>query len=89
MTTDEIVNILASQNGISPSRIEMIISIVFEKIIENLKEDGKVVISDFGSFEVSNRYINARLDEPYEAKLHSERFIIFRPDEYFLKYINT
>ena len=50
LTKKEIINSIYMQLGYSKKLIENILEDIFDLLLENLKNDGKVKISNFGTF---------------------------------------
>ncbi len=90
MTTIDLINKLAVEHNITTGRAEMIISILVERMIEKLKKDGELVISNFGRFSIKRKDPESssfmKLNEPIPmAKNH----VTFFPDRVFLDSINS
>ncbi len=90
MTTIDLINKLAVEHNITTGRAEMIVSILVERLVEKLKKDGEVKITNFGTFSirrkepVSSSYM--KLNEPIPmVKNH----VTFFPDRIFLDHINS
>jgi len=90
MTTIDLINKLAVEHNITTGRAEMIVSILVERLVEKLKKDGEVKITNFGTFSirrkepVSSSYM--KLNEPIPmVKNH----VTFFPDKIFLDHINS
>ena len=90
MTTIDLINKLAVEHDITTGRAEMIVSILVERLVEKLKKDGEVKITNFGTFSirrkepVSSSYM--KLNEPIPmVKNH----VTFFPDKIFLDHINS
>lgn len=90
MTTIDLINKLAVEHNITTGRAEMIVSILVERLVEKLKKDGEVKITNFGTFSirrkepVSSSYV--KLNEPIPmVKNH----VTFFPDRIFLDHINS
>ncbi len=90
MTTIDLINKLAVEHNITTGRAEMIISILVERLLEKLKKDGEVVITNFGTFSIRRKEADSssfmKLNEPIPmAKNH----VTFYPDRVFLNKINS
>jgi len=85
MNTIDLINKIAVENNITGGRAEMIISIVFERISEKLKRDGRVEIDSFGIFSITSRKPFKVGDNPQLYRNH----IVFEPDRMFLETLNT
>lgn len=90
MTTIDLINKLAVEHNITTGRAEMIVSILVERLVEKLKKDGEVQITNFGTFSIrkkepeSSSYL--KLNEPIPmVKNH----VTFFPDRIFLDNINS
>jgi nucleoid DNA-binding protein len=89
MTTIDLINKIAINHNITSGRAEMILSIIVEKIIENLKKDGEIAVTDFGTFKIQQKnpeqgsYL--KLSEPVRL---AKNVVTFEPDTVFLKKIN-
>lgn len=90
MTTIDLINKLAVEHNITTGRAEMIVSILVERMIEKLKKDGELVITNFGKFSIKRKEPVSssfmKLNEPIPmAKNH----VTFFPDRVFLDSINS
>lgn len=86
MNTLDIINKIATSNGLTTGRAEMIVSIVFEKISERLKKDGDVTINDFGRFSVEEKKNTTQFNDSSRI---SKKYIVFTPESNFLTGINS
>ncbi len=90
MNTIDLINKLAVNHNITTGRAEMIVSILVERMVENLKKDGEIMITNFGTFSIrrkqpsSNSYM--KLNEPIPMVKNHVTFI---PDKVFLENINS
>ena len=90
MTTIDLINKLAVEHNITTGRAEMIVSILVERLVEKLKKDGEVKITNFGTFSirrkepVSSSYMKLNEQIPM-VKNH----VTFFPDKIFLDHINS
>lgn len=85
MNTVDLINKISVENNITSGRAEMIISIVFERISERLKKDGKVEIEDFGVFTIASKKPFKVGDSPQLNRNH----VVFDPSKEFLETLNT
>ncbi len=90
LTKKEIVNSIYMQIGYSKKVSEELLEDFFEIIFNSLKNNNKVKIAKFGTFEV--RFKNSRIGrnpKTKEEKIISERkVILFKPSKEFKKKIN-
>jgi len=90
LTKQEIVNSIYMQIGYSKSIAENLLEDFFEIILNSLKNNNKVKIAKFGTFEV--RFKKSRIGrnpKTKEEKIISERkVILFRPSKELKKKIN-
>ena len=57
MTKSELVEQLSLKiRGLSKTEIEIIVDTLFNKMVDTLKQDGRVEIRGFGTFEVRHRH---------------------------------
>ena len=90
MNTIDLINKLAVDHNITTGRAEMIISILVERIVEKLKKEGALNITNFGSFSItkkeneSSSYIKLN-----ESVQRVNNYITFTPDRVFLENINS
>ena len=91
LTKKEIINSIYMQLGYSKKLIENILEDIFEILLENLKKNGKVKISNFGTFIL--RYKKSRIGrnpKTKELKQISERnVVLFKPSKEFKEFINN
>tara|TARA_B100001029_G_C14716919_1_gene263016 strand:+ start:197 stop:496 length:300 start_codon:yes stop_codon:yes gene_type:complete len=91
LTKQEIVNSIYMQIGYSKKIAENLLEDFFEIIFQNLKENKKVKIAKFGTFEV--RFKKKRIGrnpKTRENKVISERqVILFKPSKELKKKINN
>ena len=90
LTKKEIINSIYMQLGYSKKLIENIIEDIFEIILQSLQENGKVKISNFGTFIL--RHKKSRIGRNPKTKketLISERnVVLFKPSKEFRDFIN-
>ncbi len=87
----EIINSIYMQLGYSKKLIENILEDIFEILLISLKENGKVKISNFGTFTL--RYKKSRIGRNPKTKketIISERnVILFKPSKFLKNKINN
>ncbi len=90
MNSLDLINKIAAKHAITTGRAEMILSIIVERLIEKLKEDGEVSMTNFGSFKIQRKKPESssymKLNEP--IPLEKNR-VTFEPDRVFLETINS
>ena len=91
LTKKEIVKSIYMQLGFSKKLIENIIEDIFEILLEKLKTEGKVKISNFGTFIL--RYKKSRVGRNPKTKKESviseRNVILFKPSKYLKNKINN
>ncbi len=91
LTKEEIVNSIYMQIGYSKKISENLLEDFFEIIFNNLKNNNKVKIAKFGTFQV--RFKKSRIGrnpKTKEKKIISERkVILFKPSKELKKIINN
>ena len=90
LTKKDIINSLYLQIGYPKNVTENILEDLFNIIFDELKKNGKVKITNFGTFTVrkKNRRIG-RNPKTKEIKTISERnVILFKPSKEFKEFIN-
>ena len=91
LTKKEIINSIYMQLGFSKKLIENLIDDIFEILLKNLKETGKVKISNFGTFIL--RYKKSRIGRnpktKKEAIITERNVILFKPSKYLKNKINN
>tara|TARA_B000000441_G_C21364892_1_gene135357 strand:- start:132 stop:425 length:294 start_codon:yes stop_codon:yes gene_type:complete len=91
LTKKEIVNSIYMQLGYSKKLIENLLEDIFEVLLESLKNDGKVKISNFGTFILRHKKsrIGRNPKTKKEAIISERNVILFKPSKYFKKKINN
>ena len=91
LTKKDIINSLYLQIGYSKNVTENILEDLFNIIFDELKKNGKVKISNFGTFTVRKKKSRiGRNPKTKEIKTISERnVILFKPSKEFKKKINS
>ncbi len=91
LTKKEIINLIYMQLGFSKKLIENILEDIFEVLLKSLKTDGKVKISNFGTFIL--RHKKSRIGRNPKTKkevIISERnVILFKPSKFLKNKINN
>ena len=91
LTKKDLVNLVYMQVGYSKQIAENLIEEFFALIIQNLKKEGKIKISKFGTFTVRIKKSRiGRNPKTKEIKEISERnVVLFKPSKEFKKLINS
>tara|TARA_B100000427_G_scaffold313791_1_gene306432 strand:+ start:268 stop:561 length:294 start_codon:yes stop_codon:yes gene_type:complete len=90
LTKKEIINSLYMQVGFSKKISEEMLEGILSIIIENLKKNKKIKISNFGTFLIRSKKSRVgRNPKTKEKKIISERnVVLFKPSKDFKNYIN-
>jgi len=90
LTKKDLINQVYMQIGFSKQTSEYLIEEFFSLITSNLKKDGKIKFSKFGTFLVREKKSRiGRNPKTKVEKLISERkVILFRPSKEFRNYVN-
>ena len=90
LTKKDIVNSLYMQIGFSKKTSENLLEDVLSNIIDNLKANKKVKISNFGTFSIRKKKSRlGRNPKTKEKKIISERnVVLFKASKDFKEYIN-
>ena len=90
LTKKDIVNSLYMQIGFSKKISEILLEDVLSNIIDNLKANKKVKISNFGTFSIRKKKSRlGRNPKTKEKKIISERnVVLFKASKDFKEYIN-
>ena len=91
LTKKDLVNIVYMQIGFSKSISENLINEFFSLIIENLIEEKKLKISNFGTFSIRKKKSRVgRNPITKEKKIISDRnVVLFKPSKEFKTFINS
>jgi len=91
LTKKDIINSIYMQLGYSKKLIENIIEDIFEVILESLMSEGKVKISNFGTFILRHKKsrIGRNPKTKKEAVISERNVIIFKPSKYLKDKINN
>ena len=90
LTKKEIINSIYMQLGFSKKLIENILEDIFEIILESLKSNGKVKISNFGTFILRHKKsrIGRNPKTKKEALISERNVILFKPSKSLKNKIN-
>ena len=90
LTKKDLVNQVYMQIGFSKQISESLIDEFFFLIVENLKKEGKIKLSRFGTFSIRSKKSRVgRNPKTKEKKIISERkVILFKPSKEFKEFIN-
>ena len=90
LTKKDIVNSIYMQLGFSKKVLDVILEDVLDIIINSLKTNKKVKISNFGTFEIRyKKERKGRNPKTKEIKIISARnVVLFKPSKDFKKFIN-
>ena len=90
LTKKDLVNQVYMQIGFSKQISENLIDEFFTLIIENLKSEGKIKLTKFGTFSIRSKKSRlGRNPKTKEVKTISERdVVLFKPSKEFKKQIN-
>tara|TARA_Y100000590_G_C15066079_1_gene768247 strand:+ start:280 stop:573 length:294 start_codon:yes stop_codon:yes gene_type:complete len=90
LTKKEIINSIYMQLGYSKKLVENVLEDMFDILIENLKEKGKVKISNFGTFIL--RHKKSRIGRNPKTKreivISKRNVILFKPSKSLKNKIN-
>ena len=90
LTKKDIVNSIYMKLGFSKKILDLILEDVLEIIIKSLKNNKKVKISNFGTFEI--RYKKERKGRnpktKEEKKISARNVVLFKPSKDFKEFIN-
>ena len=91
LTKRDLVNLVYLQLGFSKNIAENLIEDFFLTIIENLKKEKKIKISNFGTFFIREKKQRiGRNPKTKEIKMISDRkVVLFKPSKNFKDLINT
>ena len=90
LTKKDLVNSVYMQIGFSKHISEILIDDFFALIIENLKKEKKLKISNFGTFTIREKRsrIGRNPKTKEEKKISSRNVVLFKPSKEFKKMIN-
>tara|TARA_B100000287_G_scaffold274229_1_gene258252 strand:- start:225 stop:521 length:297 start_codon:yes stop_codon:yes gene_type:complete len=90
LTKKDLVNQVYMQIGFSKQISESLIDEFFFLIVENLKKEGKIKLSKFGTFSIRSKKsrIGRNPKTKEEKKISERNVVLFKPSKDFKKYIN-
>ncbi len=90
LTKKDIINSIYMQLGFSKKVLEVILEDILNIIVENLRNNKKVKISNFGTFEIRHKkQREGRNPKTKEIKTISARnVVLFKPSKDFKRFIN-
>ena len=90
LTKKDLVNLVYMQIGFSKQISENLIEEFLSLIIENLKEEGKLKISKFGTFSIREKKsrIGRNPKTKEETNIPKRNVVLFKPSKDFKKLIN-
>ena len=85
-----LINLIYKNLGFSKNFSSDLVDNVFETIIKELINSGKIKISSFGTFKILNKKerIGRNPKTKIEAKISSRKVVKFKPSEIFLEKLN-
>tara|TARA_B100001057_G_scaffold232136_1_gene232341 strand:+ start:559 stop:858 length:300 start_codon:yes stop_codon:yes gene_type:complete len=91
LTKKDLVNQIYMQVGFSKQISESLIDEFFSLIISNLKKEGMIKVSKFGTFSIRKKKSRlGRNPKTKEEKMITERnVILFKPSKDFKDYVNS
>tara|TARA_B100001057_G_scaffold409872_1_gene424740 strand:+ start:4316 stop:4615 length:300 start_codon:yes stop_codon:yes gene_type:complete len=91
LTKKDLVNIVYMQIGFSKQIAEHLINDFFQLIIQNLKKEKKLKISNFGTFSIREKKsrIGRNPKTKEEKKISRRNVVLFKPSKEFKKLINS
>ena len=90
LTKKDLVNLVYMQIGFSKQVSESLIDEFFTLIISNLKKEGKLKISKFGTFSLrlKNSRVGRNPKTKEEKTISKRNVVLFKPSKDFKKLIN-
>ena len=91
LTKKDLVNLIYMQIGYSKQISENLIEDFFKTIIDNLKKERTLKLSNFGTFSIRQKKSRlGRNPKTKEEKIISERnVVLFKPSKEFKEFINS
>lgn len=87
MKSGDIIKKVSESYNMPESRADMIINIIVEKIKDELKREGEVVLENFGSLKVMT---SSQVPGSYsETTIFPKNYVIFTPDKTFINVVNS
>jgi len=85
-----LINLIYKNLGFSKNFSSDLVDNIFETIIKELINSGKIKISSFGTFKILNKKerIGRNPKTKIEAKISSRKVVKFKPSEIFLEKLN-
>jgi len=90
LTKKDLINSIYMQIGFSKSISENLLDDIIDIIVQNLKENNKIKISNFGTFSIRNKKKRfGRNPKTKEKKIISERIVVlFKASKEFKDQVN-
>ena len=90
LTKKDLINSIYMQIGFSKSISENLLDDIIDIIVQNLKENNKIKISNFGTFSIRNKKKRfGRNPKTKEKKIISERIVVlFKASKEFKNHVN-
>tara|TARA_B100002051_G_C16394804_1_gene466975 strand:+ start:321 stop:614 length:294 start_codon:yes stop_codon:yes gene_type:complete len=91
LTKKEIINSIYMQLGFSKKLIENILEDMFEILLNSLKNNGKVKISNFGTFILRHKKsrVGRNPKTKKEALISERNVVLFKPSKFLKNKINN
>ena len=91
LTKKEIINSIYMQLGFSKKLIETVLEDIFDILLENIQVNGKVKISNFGTFILRHKKsrVGRNPKTKKEAIISQRNVILFKPSKYLKNKINN
>ncbi len=91
LTKKEIINSIYMQLGFSKKLIENILEDIFEILLNSLKNNGKVKISNFGTFILRHKKsrVGRNPKTKKEALISERNVVLFKPSKFLKNKINN
>ena len=91
LTKKDIINSIYMQLGFSKKVLESILDDMLNIILHNIKQNKKIKISNFGTFELRyKKQREGRNPKTKEIKIISARnVILFKPSKYLREFVNS
>ncbi len=90
LTKKDLVNLIYMRLGFSKQISSNLIDEFFSLIVTNLLDEGKIKISNFGTFSIKSK--NSRIGRNPKTKekkmISSRNVVLFKPSKIFKDYIN-
>ena len=91
LTKKEIINSIYMQLGFSKKLIETVLEDIFEILLDSIKEEGKVKISNFGTFILRHKKsrVGRNPKTKKEAIISERNVVLFKPSKFLKNKINN